>query len=81
MRHIRFIHEDILILYARFMYETFTRKDTDDLKLHYTLKMLLNYAAVEKVKKVDGRNYYKLDPFVVRNCKKFADKHTNDRQL
>lgn len=81
MRHIRFFYEDILILYERFNYNIFTRKDAEDLKLHYTLKMLLNYSAVERVKKVDSRNYYKLDRFVVDNCQKFADKNKDDRHL
>jgi hypothetical protein len=75
LKYIRFVQEDILKLYARFEYNIFERNDTENMELRYSVKKLLNYAAIEKINKVDGRNQYKLDKYVVDKCQKFVDKH------
>ena len=75
LRIIKFVYEDILILYARFGYNEFLGKDTRDMKLRYTLKKLSNEAVIGHVGKVNGIIRYKLSKYVVENCQKFERRH------
>lgn len=75
LRYIKYVYEDILNLHARFGYNTFIRSETDDMNLRYSMKKLLNYAAVEKDSKAEGRIYYRLDKYVVEYCNKFKERH------
>lgn len=74
---IRFVSDDILMLYDKFGYNEFLQVDTKDMKLIYSLKKLTNYAVIDKHSKIDGRIQYKLSKFVVDACKRFNDMYEN----
>jgi hypothetical protein len=75
MRVVKFIHEDVLLLYARFGYDEFVKSETRDLPLYYSLKKLLNEAAITRIKRSEGRSIYKLTRYVVEKCEEFRDRH------
>lgn len=81
LRIIKFVADDILLLYEKFGYETFTLRDAKDIPLRYSLKRLLNEAVViEHGTKTNGRINYKLSKFVVDKCKNFAEPKYIDRK-
>lgn len=75
LRQIRFLYEDVMILYNKFEYNIFTQKDMGDTKIRYTLKKLLNYGVVGKVNREHGRINYKLSKFVVGRCKEYETRY------
>jgi hypothetical protein len=75
LRIIKFVYEDIIILYNTFGYNEFNQRDTYNLKLRYTLKKLTNYAVVGKLNKKNGIINYKLNKYVVDKCKEYDDKY------
>jgi len=75
MIYIRYVYEDILKLYARFGYEEFTRSQTNDIDLYYSIKRLSNNSVISKSRKIDGVIQYKLSKYVVEACEKYSGKH------
>ena len=75
LRIIKFVYEDIIILFDKFGYNEFIQKDTYDLKLRYSLKKLTNYAVIGKFDKRNGIIIYKLNKHVVDRCKEYDDKY------
>lgn len=81
-RIIKFVAEDILILYAKFGYNSFLLKDTRDIELRHSLKKLLNEEVIyEFGKKINGRINYKLSKFVVDKCIVFEEKFRDPKDL
>jgi hypothetical protein len=75
LRIIKFVYEDIIIIYNKFGYEIFLQSDIKDLELRYTLKKLTNYAVLGKVCKKNGRISYKLNKFIVDKCKDYEERY------
>jgi len=82
MRIIKFVYEDILLLYNAFGYNSFSLKDAKDIKLRHSLKKLLNEAVVaEYGPKTNGRINYKLSRFVVDKCLIFEEKFRDPKDI
>jgi hypothetical protein len=75
IRQIRFLYEDVMILYDKFEYNVFSHKDLGDIEIRYTLKKLLNYGVVGKVSRERGRINYKLSKFIVDRCRDYQEKY------
>jgi hypothetical protein len=75
LRIIKFVYEDIIILYNTFGYNDFVQRDTYNLNLRYSLKKLTNYAVLGKLNKKNGIINYKLNKYVVDKCKEYDDKY------
>jgi hypothetical protein len=81
-RIIKFVAEDIILLFNTFGYNTFFLRDTKDIKLRHSLKKLLNEEVVyEFGKKTNGRINYKLSKFVVDKCLIYEKKFSRPKDL
>jgi len=80
LRIIKFVHEDILLLHEKFGYEPFTKAQTLNIPLRYSLKKLLNEAVIAEHNRTSGRINYRLSRYVVENCRKFEEKYRSDNE-
>lgn len=75
LRIIRFVYEDILLLFNKFEYNDFIESDIGDLDMRYTLKKLTNYGVIGKVSRTNGRIKYKLIKLIVDRCKEYETRY------
>lgn len=74
LRVIKFVYEDILLLFDKFGYNEFIYRDMDKNYIKHSLKRLTNDNLIIKYNKHNGRIHYKLNKYIIDLCLKYKIK-------